>query len=404
MIPTDTAHTTDVSLRLSVVTPTATPSPQPRIQIWWPDELYPVDSSEAETILFNQFEDFRQTYRMLDLDVRRKRSAGLGGILTTLRSAVPVAPNALPDLTLMRRSDMLTAATEGLIAPLESWAPPDVLDGLLPGARRLGEINGILYGIPYGLTIHHVIYRQSVFEEPLLTFSDVLANEPAYLFPAGPAQGSQVSWTVLLQYRATGGHLVDENGNPMLERDPLLTVFQYYEQGVDQGIFDAGLLNYTQFTSYWTSFVAADVNMISIDTLTYLSQSDTIQNVGFAPIPTADGVPTTSLDGWMWVLTTQDPDRQSQARTFLSWMMRVNQQSLFTEAFGILPSQERAFRLWDNAAYATFAESLIADGQIISHAERSNSAAIALQEGLAAVLSGTTAEDAADIALSRFTQ
>jgi hypothetical protein len=60
--------------------------------------------------------------------------------------------------------------------------------------------------------------------------------------------------------------------------------------------------------------------------------------------------------------------------------------------------------LWDNAAYATFAESLITDGQIISHAERSNSAAIALQEGLAAVLSGTTAEDAADIALSRFTQ
>ena len=57
-------------------------------------------------MLLSQFDGFRQTYAY-NLDVRRKRSGGLGGILPTLRTAVPVAPRAVPDLTLMRRTDMI---------------------------------------------------------------------------------------------------------------------------------------------------------------------------------------------------------------------------------------------------------------------------------------------------------
>ena len=86
--------------------------------------------------------------------MRRKRTSGLGGILPTLRTAGPVAPGALPDLTLMRRADMLTAATEGLIVPLDTWIPTDLVDDdLLPGTRALGEIDGVLYGVPYALNI-----------------------------------------------------------------------------------------------------------------------------------------------------------------------------------------------------------------------------------------------------------
>jgi ABC-type glycerol-3-phosphate transport system substrate-binding protein len=102
----------------------------------------------------------------------------------------------------------------------------------------------------------------------------------------------------------------------------------------------------------------------------------------------------------MWVVTTNDPDRQRQALVFLSWMMRISQQSSYTEAFGILPSQQRALRLWNDEEYAQFAPTLIASAQIIPLAQRNSNAALALQASFADVLGGTTADTAADAALA----
>jgi hypothetical protein len=166
--------------------------------------LYPQNNSPAEEILLRQFEDFRVNYVNYDLSVRRKRTHGLGGIFPTLRTAGPVAPGAMPDLTLMRRSDMITAATEGLIVPLEDWVSSDLAgSNLLPGVRALGEIEGVLYGVPYAITLMHTAYRASVFSEPMLSFDDVLTEEPVYLVPADSEENNL---TVLL-YLAAGGRL-----------------------------------------------------------------------------------------------------------------------------------------------------------------------------------------------------
>ena len=102
----------------------------------------------------------------------------------------------------------------------------------------------------------------------------------------------------------------------------------------------------------------------------------------------------------MWVLTTQNPDRQRQARAFLSWIMRVSQQSLFTEALGILPSQQRAFRLWEDDTYADFVQTVLGAAHILPGAQYNNSAAVALQASFAEVLAGASATTAADAALN----
>ena len=103
----------------------------------------------------------------------------------------------------------------------------------------------------------------------------------------------------------------------------------------------------------------------------------------------------------MWVLTTQDPDHQEQARAFLTWMMRVSQHSVFTEAFGILPSQQRALQLWDDEAYADFARGLIEVARLVPGSERANDAALALADSLVAVLSGMSADQATEEALGK---
>jgi hypothetical protein len=372
-----------------------TPEKEP-LHVWWPDELYPPDSSAAASILAGQFDGFTA----YPLEVRRKRSSGMGSILSTLRSAAPVAPGALPDLTLMRRSEMVTAANEGLLVPIVDWVPMDLIDDLPLGVRPLGEVNEVLYGVPYALNITHTIYRESVFPQPLLSFEEVLAQQPDYLFPAGAEQGIVVNTTVLLQYLAAGGQLADESGAPKLDHDPLLAVLTYYEQGVQQGIFSPSLLLYTRMDAYWNRFVTGEANLITVDTVTYLSRKDSVQDIGLGPIPTQNGTPIVALDGWMWVLITHDPDRQDQARAFISWMMRAGSQSEYTEAFGILPAQQAALELWDDSAYTSFVRSVIPNAVIV--AGYTNDAAVALQSSIAAVLDGAAAEDVTTGALNQF--
>ncbi|MBN2303819.1 MAG: extracellular solute-binding protein [Anaerolineae bacterium] len=386
---------------------TSTPTPEStpdrlKVRVWWPDELYPAPDGTAAATLLNQFEGFRLTYTSYDLDVRRKRSNGLGGILPMLRAAAPVAPSALPDLALIRYADMVTLATEGLIVPLSNLVPGDLVgSNLLPGARGLGEVNGVLYGVPYALNISHTVYRTALFDQPLLGFDDVLAAGPVYLFPAGTTTGTLVNETALAQYLAAGGRLADDLGNPILNHDPLLAVLRYYEQGLDGGLFTPALLEQTGYAGYWTDFETGEASVIGVDTLTYLAHEDAVPNVGLSPTPTLDGGPITLLDGWVWALTTQDPDRQRQAIAFLSWMMRVSQHSLFTEAMNILPSQSRALLLWDDAAYAEFAGDLITHAVVLPTSQRSSSAAQALQDSVVAVLEGTPADTAADSALAQ---
>jgi maltose-binding protein MalE len=383
-------------------TPTGTQAVnRPKIRVWWPDELYPEADSLAEDVLLRQFDSFRTTYSSYDLEVRRKRSTGLGGILPTLRTARPVAPNAVPDVTLLRYADLVTAATEGLIVPIDGVVPSDLHEGnLLEGARALGESGGVLYGVPYVLNFTHTVYRLAVYETPPLTFDDILAVESGYRFSSTPLGAGAVNNTVLAQYLAAGGRLVDENGVATLDPDPLLDVLEYYASAVAADIFSPSMLENTDPTSQWNAFVSADLNLVGVDSMTYLRHKDSVSNVGLATVPTLEGVPITLVDGWAWVVTTQDAGRQDQARAFLSWMMRVSQQSLLTEALGVVPSQQRALRLWDDESYAQFAQDLVPHGRVLPTAYRTGRAAQALQESFIAVINGTPAAEAAQIAIS----
>lgn len=371
-----------------------------RVRVWWPDELYPAEGSAAADLLTRQWDGFRSTYRSYNLEIRRKRASGLGGILSTLRAASGVAPGALPDLALMRRADMVTAVAEGLLVPVADWAPSDLLaSDLLPGVEALGEIDGVLYGVPYALTLTHTLYRPSALSAAPSTFASVLRDAPDYIFPGGSGSSAAVNTTVLLQYTHAGGRLVDADGDATLDRDPLLSVLQYYATGATQGIFGPELLDYSQPASYWSIFVSGDADLIGVESSFYLSHQGEVPVAALGITPTHDGAPTTALNGWMWVLVTHDPDRQDRARAFLSWMMRVSQQAALTEALGVVPSQARALALWQNQTYAQFAAGLFPGGQIVAGGQRS-SAAAALQASFADVLDGMAPEQAADEAIA----
>ncbi|MCC7448273.1 MAG: extracellular solute-binding protein [Anaerolineae bacterium] len=378
----------------AVATPAVTPTSDPGIVlIWWPAVLYPTDeTSGAARILREQVAGYAATHTRT-IQIRPKRGDGIGGIYQTLHSGAVAAPGAMPDLTLLRRSDLVQAVADKLIEPIDvsSLAPDD----LFPSALALGKVRGTQYGILYTLDVQHVVYRTTAFATPPRTPDDILESAQVYLFAAGAANGG-VSPTLLAQYTALGGRTTDDQGKPVLDRGPLVEVLRFYEKAADKLI--GASPTYTSMTQYWPLFISGKANLAQIDSSTYLSQRARLSNVAILPIPAEKVI--TPLDGWMWVITTSDPDKKKRAVEVLTWFMRGDQQGQFTHEIGALPSRRSALQVWGDDDYAAFARSLLEQSALPPPDVLPAAVVTTLQKAFEDVLAGRkTADLAADDAL-----
>src|SRR5690606_38548741 len=238
-----------------------------RLVIWWPVSLAPMDNSEAAELLSEQISAFRAAQGNVEVQLRRKLDSGVGGIMSTLRTASPVAPGALPDLTLLRREDMQAAAQSGLIYPLDGQTPPAVLDDLYRSAQTLGQIGSNLYGLPYLMDVHHMAYSSADAAVPS-RFEDILTQQISFALPA--AQTGVMNNILLIQYLDAGGTL-PANGLEDTDVEALLTVLQFYEQATQQGLIDPAVLNYTSPADYRTSLTSGTLAAGGINSSLYLN-------------------------------------------------------------------------------------------------------------------------------------
>ena len=98
--------------------------------------------------MHEQISAFQTANPDVEVEFRLKKAQDVGGIMSTLRAASLVAPGALPDLTLLRRSDVLAAAQAGLIMPMDDRAEAPVLDNLHPMVARWGTSTTGCMGCP----------------------------------------------------------------------------------------------------------------------------------------------------------------------------------------------------------------------------------------------------------------
>ncbi len=400
------SNTSSQTILAQQAVPTATPGPMPTplssdtradVSVWWPAEIYPAVDTPAYDVLTAQLDNFGSTSEMT-LQVRQRRLEGPGGIMSTLRTASLVASSALPDLVLLPREDMIVAAEAGLIFPVDGQTPPAIVANLFPQAVKFGMVEETLYGVPYTLQVQHIVYRETVFDSPPSSLEAILESGQPFAFTAAPSSG--ISETLLIQYMTSGGRVASDDGRPMLTETALLDTLTFYETAVETGLTGPNALTHQSPANYWDSFLSGAISLVQTDSDTYLKARAQIPSVTAGPIPTAGDKAATTLHGWMWVLTTPDPDRQAQAIDFLAWILRAEHQAEFTEAVGTLPSQRPALRIWEDSNYTELIDRLLTGTDTVIAPDVNAAAASALQNSLAAVLSGEqSAEEAAAAAL-----
>jgi ABC-type glycerol-3-phosphate transport system substrate-binding protein len=375
--------------------PTPTFDAQPlaptNMVIWWPEPIAPVNNEAAALLREDQVGDFQTAQGNVIVQIRLKMASDLGGILSTLRAASPVAPGALPDLTLMRREDLLIAAQAGLIYPLEGHLSSAILGDLYRAGLSLGQIDGVLYGLPYLLEAQHMAYRP-LDAQPPSRFADFLAEQLTFALPA--AQANRLSSVLMTQYLDAGG-AIGESGTIELNPEALLTTLQFYEEAVALNLIDPAVLNYVTSADYTGNILAGTLDGGLVTSTQYLNLLGTGASLDFGPVPTASGTVTGEINGWLWVMTTSSADRQALAARFLVWMMNAPRQGEYSRAINMLPSQRTALQTWPESAYLTFIRQLFNNARLPLSDAEGGAVARAAQNALVAVLSGeTTAEQA----------
>jgi len=366
---------------------TAEPGEEPQQQvltIWWPDVLAPPDNEAATVLLQEQIDAFVAAESNVEVNLRLKRVGTVGGIMSTMRTASSVAPDALPNLTLIRRQDLVTAQQNGLLESMEEHIA-SALQNDLRNVIALGQVENELYGLPYMLDLQHIIYRpQNDRSYESWAFSDVLAREEPFVFPAGRNAG--LNHVLLLQYLSVGGRFSNE-GTLQLEEEALLALLDFYQQANDAGIIDGFALNYNSPQDYLDAFISNQINVGVFSSATYLELSEDNRNLEIAPIPTADGQAASILGGWVWVLVRTSLEEQTLAIRFLNWMLDTNRQFGYANAIDMIPSLSSAFALSVEANPQLEPYNALLDNAVLPFTENNGGTlARALQDALSSVL------------------
>lgn len=347
-VPTSVPPTPMLTPMRPASTPTPTPEAQPLIvtlKLWLPEELDPYNRETSAGVLVQQLSSFRDTYPELRVEVIVKKAQGRGGLLDFLRTAREVAPSVMPDLMVLDAADLETAATSNLIHPLDELLSPSVANDRFPFSTAMGQVDDQTMGFVIGADMQHIAYRPVVFDSPIITWTRVISAPSSFLFPAGGLDG-EVNDATLIQYLAAEGRLTDPEGNPWLDRDAMVTVFDFYDTCINSGVISpAVVLSIGDADQAWQRFQAGEGDITVVRAGRYWPEAD--ETLAAAPIPTRDGQALSIARGWAISMVAEDPARQAVAMLLLDWLIALDHSAQWTQVEGYLPATRGALQLWD---------------------------------------------------------
>lgn len=368
------------------------------LRIWIPEPLAPIDDEDAADILSEQISGFLAINPNIIIELRLKRDSDVGGILSTLNNANAVARDALPNLTLLRRSDLMIAVQNNLIMSWDEMAPSlTVIDPLTPTIVGLGTVNERLYGLPYALDGWHATYEREFVRDDVTTFDAVLEAQIPFWFPLEPS--STISETLYTQIVAAGG-IFGNDGSLTIDRAALEAIFRFYADAVAQGIISPENLTAASPGAYEDRLLTGDRILAVIDARTYRRLSARNDALVPIPIPSQSGAAASIIDGWMWVMVIP-PDDTSVITAYLNWMFDAERQAAYTDAISAVPSSSAARALWQDQAYAAFIETQL-ERVAYPITGESSAAARIVQDALFDVLNGSLSpQEAAETVLTQ---
>ena len=368
------------------------------VRIWVPPEFDPAGNSPASQLLKARLEQFTVENPNSRLEVRVKALDGEGGMLDSLVAANAAAPLTLPDLVLLPRPLLESAALKGLIYPYDGLTSLMDDPSWFEYAQQMAHLKSGIYGIPFAGEAMVLANRPSLLGTKSYNLEDFLELGEVLLFPAADPQALYT----LSQYLAKGGSLQDAEGRPWLDEAILTNILEFYQRASLAGVMPFWLTQYSNDEQVWEAFMGGEFPMAVTWASIYLkNMQNGTTDLAMAPMPILDDAPFTLASGWSWALAGQDPDKRLLSVQLAEFLVEPEFLADWTSAAGYLPPRVDALQNWQNADLRQVVEQISYSAQLMPSTDVISTLGPALEQAVVDVLKAqndpqTAAQEVAD--------
>ncbi len=326
------------------VTDAVEPTPEAitSLTLWVPPEMDPELETPAAQLFANQLQRYSDLNDNLTINVRVKAASGPGGLLDALTATSPAAPDALPDLIALSREDLEIAALKGLIFSMDGLTEIVDREDWYGYAREMALLQGSSFGLPFAGDALALVYRPENLPEFPTSWADLQASEAVMAFPA---QSDQALFQLSL-YEGEGGSIQDTQRRPVLELDPLTTIFHLIEDGVTEGLFVGDTTQYQTVTQVWTAFRDGQTDLAVVWVSDFLQ--DGVADAALVPLLPMSAGAVSIGTGKSWVLASPDENRQAMAVDLAEFLVEPEFLAAWTSEVGYLPTRSSALETWED--------------------------------------------------------
>ena len=367
-----------------------TPTPGPvRLVMWLPPQFAPQPDTESGRILQQRLDEFSQQNPDVIVEVRIKTEDGPGGLVDGLTTASASAPLVLPDLVALPFESLQAVAIKGLLNPYDELTDVMTDGDWYSYAQELSRLDNRVYGLPFAGDMQILVHRPDMESTPPMAWGNALVSPGVYGFTASDP-GAVFT---LSQYLANGGAIQDEDGNAYIDQEKLTQVLTFYQQAEEVQLMPDWLTQYQTDEQLWDAYEENRMDMVVTWSSRYLDKGYPENEM--SPILTPDGRSFTLSNGWVWALTSINPDHHELSSELGVFLTETNFLSDWTEASGYLPPRPSAMRTWSNFALKTQFDRISASAQLIPTIDILAHISPELQQATISILRGQSSPDEA---------
>ncbi len=332
---------------------------QTTITVWIAPEIYNT-TEEGNVILQSQLQAFQNTHPEIILVSEPKAVTGQGSILNYLRTGKNIAPSVLPDVVAIPANQLSAGFNEGLLYSLNGSITSAELEDLYPAALDMALSNEQVRGYPFILTnLPHLAYNSTAYTETVTSSWDAFIELPNQKF-AFPANGQAGATLALQFYLAAGGTLINEAGQQELQLDPLVTALKQLEKGKTNGFILAQSSNLNNLEDAWQLLLeesqGQNATIVQTASEQYLTERSDELPIGFQVIPGINRPLVPLVNGWVWAMSTSDPQKQQLASDLIHILIQSDNLAEWSSASQYLPSRRSSLNAWPTEdTYTAFA-------------------------------------------------
>lgn len=343
-----------------------------RLIVWLPPALDPAADTAAGKLLKSQLDAFAAENPGLEVVVRVKAPGGPGGLLASLSSASAAAPGALPSLVALTRSDLEVAALKGLVQPMDGLTDFAQDNDWFPYARNLAQIQGSIFGLPYGGDALLLLYRPVRLGPPPASWDAVFQLGQPLAFPAADPQ----EFFTLLLYQGLGGAVEDEQRRPMLQQDVLVKALTLYSDGAQQGVFPFWLSTLQNDQQAWQAYRDQRAQWLVTWSSAYFEETPVDSAITALPAPGNEAF--TLATGWVWALAEPRPEQRALAVKLADRLVESGFLAKWGAAADLLPVRPSGLAGWHDESL----RSVLSQVAQAAHVRPSNDLMVSLSPAL----------------------